>query len=39
VTFNALSRKIEAKNHLIEAVDSEQNFPEKSDAKALLKAW
>ena len=39
VTLNALSRKVEAKKYLIEAVDSEQNFPEKSDAKALLKAW
>ena len=39
VTLNALSRKVEAKKYLIEAVDSEQDFPEKSAAAALLKAW
>ncbi len=39
VTLNALSRKVEAKKYLIEAVDSEQDFPEKYAAKALLKQW
>jgi putative PEP-CTERM system TPR-repeat lipoprotein len=39
VTLYALSRKVEAKNYLIEAVDSEQNFPEKDEATALLKTW
>ncbi|KGJ97423.1 XrtA/PEP-CTERM system TPR-repeat protein PrsT [Colwellia psychrerythraea] len=39
VTLYALSRKVEAKKQLIEAVDSEQNFPEKKAAAALLKTW
>ncbi|MEW6993998.1 XrtA/PEP-CTERM system TPR-repeat protein PrsT [Colwelliaceae bacterium MEBiC 14330] len=39
VTLDALLRKVEAKKYLIEAVDSEQNFPEKPDAEALLKTW
>ena len=39
VTLYALSRKVEAKKYLIEAVDSEQEFPEKSAAAKLLKSW
>jgi len=39
VTLYALSRKVEAKKYLIEAVDSEQDFPEKSAAKLLFKNW
>lgn len=39
VTLYALSRKVEAKKYLIEAVDSEQEFPEKSAAAQLLKSW
>jgi len=39
VTLFALSRTVEAKKYLIEAVDSEQNFPEKKAATALLKTW
>jgi len=39
VTLFALSRKVEAKKYLIEAIDSEQTFPEKEAASALLKKW
>ena len=39
VTLYALSRKVEAKKYLIEAIDSEQNFPEKKTANSLLKTW
>jgi putative PEP-CTERM system TPR-repeat lipoprotein len=39
VTLFALSRKVEAKKHLIESVDSEQDFPEKKAAIELLKNW
>lgn len=39
VTLAALSRKVEAKKYLIDAIDSEQEFPEKTDAIALLKSW
>jgi len=39
VTLLALSRKIEAKKYLIEAIDSKQIFPEKEAAKTLLKEW
>jgi len=39
VTLFALSRKVEAKKYLIEAIDSEQVFPEKAAAKALLNKW
>jgi tetratricopeptide (TPR) repeat protein len=39
VTLFALSRKVEAKKYLIEAIDSEQQFPEKTEAIALLKQW
>jgi len=39
VTLHALSRKVEAKKYLIEAIDSEQNFPEKAQANTLLKQW
>lgn len=36
VTLYALSRKVEAKKYLIEAIDSEQTFSEKEAAIALL---
>lgn len=39
VTLYALKREVEAKKYLIEAVDSEQKFPEKDAARALLKTW
>ncbi|WP_343817381.1 XrtA/PEP-CTERM system TPR-repeat protein PrsT [Colwellia asteriadis] len=39
VTLYAQSRKTEAKNYLIEAVESTQTFPEKAAAIALLKTW
>ena len=39
VTLYALSRKVEAKKYLIEAIDSEQLFPEKEAAKNLLNKW
>lgn len=39
VTLFALSRKVEAKKYLIEAIDSEQSFPEKKAANSLLKEW
>ncbi|GAW95092.1 MULTISPECIES: XrtA/PEP-CTERM system TPR-repeat protein PrsT [Colwellia] len=39
VTLYALSREVEAKKYLIEAIDSEQTFPEKTAAGALLKQW
>jgi putative PEP-CTERM system TPR-repeat lipoprotein len=39
VTLFALSRKVEAKKYLIEAIDSVQTFPEKKAASALLKTW
>jgi putative PEP-CTERM system TPR-repeat lipoprotein len=39
VTLFALSRKTEAKNYLIEAINSEQEFAEKKAATALLKQW
>ena len=39
VTLFALSREVEAKRYLIEAIDSEQVFPEKQAARRLLKTW
>lgn len=39
VTLYALSRKVEAKKYLIEAIDSEQTFSEKEAAIALLNKW
>ena len=39
ITLFALSRKVEAKKYLIEAVDSDQVFPEKKAATELLKSW
>jgi len=39
VTLFTLSRKVEAKKYLIEAIDSEQQFPEKGEARTLLKQW
>jgi putative PEP-CTERM system TPR-repeat lipoprotein len=39
VTLFALARKVEAKKYLIEAIESEQKFPEKSAASALLITW
>lgn len=39
VTLYALSRKVEAKRYLIEVIESEQQFPERNDANALLKQW
>ena len=39
VTLYVLSRKVEAQKYLTEAIDSEQKFPEKSAAIALLKQW
>ncbi len=39
VTLFALSRKVEANKYLIEAIDSEQTFPEKKWATALLNEW
>jgi len=39
ITLDALSRRVEARKYLIEAVESDQNFPEKEEASALLKTW
>lgn len=39
VTLEALSRKVEATKYLIDAVDSEQDFPEKEAARELLNVW
>jgi len=39
VTLFALSRKVEAKKYLIEAVDSEQEFTDKKAASTLLQGW
>jgi putative PEP-CTERM system TPR-repeat lipoprotein len=39
ITLYALSRKVEAKKYLIEAIDSNQKFPAKKDAKKLLNTW
>ena len=39
VTLFALDRKVEAKNYLIESVESQQMFSEKAEAKALLADW
>ena len=39
VTLHSLGRLVEAKNHLIEAVESSQTFDEKEQAKQLLKTW
>ena len=39
VTLYVLSRKVEAQKYLTEAIDSEQKFPEKPAAIALLKQW
>ena len=39
VTLKALGRDGEAKNYLIEAIDSEQKFTDKDKAKTLLDSW
>jgi putative PEP-CTERM system TPR-repeat lipoprotein len=39
VTLKKLGRSVEAKNFLIEAVDSQQMFNEKEQAKSLLTTW
>ncbi|TYK64635.1 XrtA/PEP-CTERM system TPR-repeat protein PrsT [Colwellia echini] len=39
VTLAALQRKTEARKYLQESVSSEQTYPEKSQAKALLSSW
>ncbi|TYK66557.1 XrtA/PEP-CTERM system TPR-repeat protein PrsT [Colwellia echini] len=38
-TLYALDRKTEAKKYLTEAVDSQQQYPEKPEAIALLTSW
>ena len=39
VTLKALGREGEAKNYLIEAIDSNQKFSDKEKAKELLNTW
>jgi len=39
VTLSGLNRDVEAKKYLIEAVESNDAFAEKKQAKALLKSW
>lgn len=39
ITLDALNRKKEAKDFLMQAVASTQNFPEKSSAASLLLTW
>ena len=39
VTLAKLNRLKEAKNYLQESVNSQQDYPEKSQAKALLATW
>jgi hypothetical protein len=39
VTLQKLNRTAEAKDFLIEAIDSEQFFSEKEQAKKLLATW
>ena len=39
ITLHKLNRMVEAKNYLIEAIDSPQDFAEKEQAKALLTTW